>query len=529
MSTTGRRDTRFAVFAVVAVYLVVVLRTAWISDDAFITLRTVDNFVNGYGLRWNLVERVQSFTHPLWLFALSLPYYFTREPYYTTLALSIVLSVCAVAILLYGCGRSAANVIIGGTILIFSKAFVDYSTSGLENPLTYFLLSIALVLFFAPVPSDRKLLWLSLCAGLGMTNRMDTALLFLPLIAFVFFQRPGLKRAGIVLLGLTPFLAWELFSLIYYGFPFPNTAYAKIHVSDVETGEIFQQGFFYILNLLDRDPLTASALLVGIFLPFFIPDKRGFAISLAIMLYSLYVILIGGDFMSARFFAAPLMMAVALIVTVPLDRLPAYAPVPILIAIILLGWTGRSPTILSGSDYGYDFTALSAAVDSHGIADERGVYYGHTGLLRQNRTEGVPNSLWLATHGRRIRSFREGPIVESNIGFVGYYGSRDRYVIDGYGLSDPLIARLPPIRQVNWRIGHMPHVIPDGYLESVASGVNQLVDPQLAAYYDYLQLITRGELLDPQRWQAIVNMNLGRYDRLIDEEKYRYPEMVRLQ
>jgi hypothetical protein len=52
-----------------AVFAIVVVRTSWLSDDAYITLRTVDNFVSGYGLRWNVAERVQTYTHPLWMFA----------------------------------------------------------------------------------------------------------------------------------------------------------------------------------------------------------------------------------------------------------------------------------------------------------------------------------------------------------------------------------------------------------------------------------------------------------------------------
>ena len=43
----------------------------WLCDDAYISLRTVDNWVAGRGLRWNAFERVQSFTHPLWLLLLA--------------------------------------------------------------------------------------------------------------------------------------------------------------------------------------------------------------------------------------------------------------------------------------------------------------------------------------------------------------------------------------------------------------------------------------------------------------------------
>jgi hypothetical protein len=47
-------------------YAVVVVWKAWVCDDAYITFKTVDNFVEGYGLRWNVLERVQVHTHPLW-------------------------------------------------------------------------------------------------------------------------------------------------------------------------------------------------------------------------------------------------------------------------------------------------------------------------------------------------------------------------------------------------------------------------------------------------------------------------------
>jgi hypothetical protein len=40
---------------------------AWVSDDAYLTFRTIENFLNGYGLRWNALERVQTYTHPLWM------------------------------------------------------------------------------------------------------------------------------------------------------------------------------------------------------------------------------------------------------------------------------------------------------------------------------------------------------------------------------------------------------------------------------------------------------------------------------
>src|SRR5262245_48696025 len=69
----------------VAFFIVVLIRTAWLSDDAFITFRTVDNFIAGYGLRWNVAERVQTYTHPLWMLLVAGAYAITREMYLTVL------------------------------------------------------------------------------------------------------------------------------------------------------------------------------------------------------------------------------------------------------------------------------------------------------------------------------------------------------------------------------------------------------------------------------------------------------------
>src|SRR6476659_740777 len=73
-------------------YALLVYRTAWMSDDAFISARTAYNVLHGYGLRWNVDERVQTFTHPLWMMALIAAHALTHEPFYSTLYLSLLVS-----------------------------------------------------------------------------------------------------------------------------------------------------------------------------------------------------------------------------------------------------------------------------------------------------------------------------------------------------------------------------------------------------------------------------------------------------
>jgi arabinofuranosyltransferase len=56
---------------VTLVFAFLLLRSSWISDDAAISLRTVLNVTHGFGLTFNIAERVQTFTHPLWLLLLT--------------------------------------------------------------------------------------------------------------------------------------------------------------------------------------------------------------------------------------------------------------------------------------------------------------------------------------------------------------------------------------------------------------------------------------------------------------------------
>ena len=69
--------------------------------DSYITFRVVDNAAAGLGLTWNPAERVQGYTHPLWLLVLLAGRLVTGELYYTTIALSIALSLGAAWLLAF--------------------------------------------------------------------------------------------------------------------------------------------------------------------------------------------------------------------------------------------------------------------------------------------------------------------------------------------------------------------------------------------------------------------------------------------
>ena len=261
-------DRRLLPFLILLVFAVVVFKNAWLSDDAFITLRTVRNWLLGFGPVWNVAERVQTYTHPLWMLALTGAIGLTQEYYFTTLLLACVVSLTALFVLVRYLAADWLAALLAATILILAKSFIDFSTSGLENPLTHLLLALFFAVYLRSPQRLRTLFWLALLAALGAVNRLDTILLFAPPLVYAVYQQRGQRWRGVALvaLGFLPLVTWELFSLAYYGFLFPNTYYAKLNTG-VPLAESIQQGILYLVQTTGTDLLTPVAILVGVLLP----------------------------------------------------------------------------------------------------------------------------------------------------------------------------------------------------------------------------------------------------------------------
>ena len=519
----GDRPVQIALWIAFAIYAMVVVKTAWLMDDAYITFRTVGNFIDGHGLTWNPSERVQAYTNPLWMFAVSALYFVTHEVFYTSLMFSVAVSVAAVWVLIRRISAAADSALIGVLLLINSKAFVDYSTSGLENPLSHLIVAGFAAIYVGARTGERKLLLLSAVAALGMVNRMDTVLLFVPALVFAAWSIDRRRAVAAVIIGFTPFVIWELFSLLYYGFLFPNTAYAKLNTG-IPVPELAIQGLYYLMDSAAVDPLTLLTIATALALPWVKRARKLSPLAIGILLYLFYIVYIGGDFMSGRFLSAPMFAAVILLVIAHPFR-GFVKSVVTAAAILLVGLTSSFPPLLSGIEYGAD-----GMTGKRGVADERAAYYQGSSLLKAWAAEpGIefPDNEW----SNGARQTRPGPnqygaIVWANIGFTGYFVGPSMHVIDPLALSDPLLARLPPVANPEWQIGHYRRIVPEGYFETQLHGVNHLVDRNLAAYYDKLCIVTRGDLLDPERWQTIWGMIRGRFDHLIDVERYRNPSTL---
>jgi arabinofuranosyltransferase len=498
-----------------------IIQRAWVSDDAYISFRTIDNLVNGYRLTWNPAERVQAFTHPLWMIILTIFYFFTREIYLTSIVVSLLFTLASLILLV----RSTQSVFSSALVLLvlgLSNAFIDYSTSGLENPAGHLLIILFCLVFLQNQKSGRHFFFLSLIVSLAAVNRSDSVLIFLPALLLAFIQTPQ-KMKSILwgLIGQLPLILWEIFSLFYYGFLFPNTAYAKLNTF-IPAGESIQQGIYYLLNSIQHDPVTLSAVMLSLVAVLFVKNKKAnLSLVLGAFIYILYVIQIGGDFMSGRFFTLPLMVSVFVLgqVTVAPSRRLVYALAGLWFFIAGL-FLSPNPT------YRMINPPSVPTIDSYGIADERLWYFSGMGLFRNNRFNPQPNHPWIREGQEARQKLAHQVVVREGIGLFGYYAGPQVYIIDVHALSDPLLARLPAKRWVNWQIGHFERVIPDGYIDTMKVDKPSVSDPQLKEFDQKLFIITRGDLFSWDRLVEIWKMNTGQYNHLINVDRYRFPNML---
>ena len=114
----------------------------------------------------------------------------------------------------------------------------------------------------------------------------------------------------------------------------------------------------------------------------------------------------------------------------------------------------------------------------------------------------------------------KGGILESVPGITKYYNN-DLYLNDLYALGDPYLAHLPAVKEQGWRIGHMWREAPVGYRNLVRFewGTGAIKNESAKQYYEIIDEITRGDLFDSDRIAKVININLGKYDYLLEEYK----------
>lgn len=504
--TSESSSARIVSGALLSVLVSWFLLRLWVCDDAYITFRSVEQLFAGNGPRWNPHERVQVFTSVAWFFLSSLARCFSSDVFVNSAALSLA-ALLSLTMSLRKLSPSQAAWCTGAAIVLGSRAVFDFAVSGLENPLSFALIAAFALCMrdcFALEPRPliehlRSARWLHLLFALLILTRQDLGILAAPALVD-FWVRDRRLATTEKLKALAPafglIASWTVFATFYYGFPLPNTAYAKVF-NGIQRRELMAQGLAYLWRSAQFDALGAAVVL-GAFGSLLRGPRwqRGLGVGLA--LHLVYVVSVGGDFMAGRFLGPDVVLSICLL----LPRAP-------------LGGRNAAAAFLGVVAFAIGAVTLAPPMDGtgqcpDGVCDERRFYEGASTLrvyLTASASSGgvFPDHEW-SRLGIADRADAE-VVVRSNIGYYGYWVGREKKIIDRLALSDPFLARLPS--EGPWRIGHFLRRLPEGYRESVASGRNRLEDRKYDRLYDDVALVTRGNLWDRRRFEAMARLNLG--------------------
>ncbi len=442
MSDVARR--RLAVAAItlpVLLLAVAAWQYRWMSDDGFINLRIVQNITNGHGPVFNVGERVEASTSPLWVAVLTvadivLPLRLEWIAVLTGIALTLL------GLTMMGVGaarlhrRTRPDVLLpAGTLVLVAIAPTwKFASSGLENGLTLAWIGTALFVLARWAQADAPLtLWGAAVLGLGPLVRPELGLVTVGALAVVVVAdrargwRPNALRVAVAL--AIP-VAYEIFRMGYYAALVPNSAVAK-----EASRPYWSAGWTYLHRTVDPYWLWIPLLVLafGAYLPLLLRDGgRATAVTALFLVVglvdALYVVRVGGDFMQARLLLPALALVCAPVAVVPLRRTTAAVLLVVPWAIVAAASlrAGDDSPRAFGPDTRNAVTLADFGWQPGGPA--RAWFDGHGVWFLTHRLPGTPSA-----HDPAVSSYGVG--IES-------YALGDTYVLDLLGLGDAFTSHL---------------------------------------------------------------------------------------
>jgi len=425
MLTAFRVRLLFVLF--LSVFLLRSMHSAWIADDAYFSFRFAKNLVEGHGLVFNPGERIEGITNLLWTLVLAGGHALGAD----LEALSLWLGTFFALIFFLELGRYAVRRRWGtGTFLALSLSpvFLDFATSGLEGMMQVACLYAGLILYFLRRYSSAFLFFAVACAV-----RPDS-ILFIGVLSLFFLltvRLPPGARIRALVPGFLFLCALQAGRLIYYGDFFPNTFYARsVQEAYPHQGWRYMSLFFQSVWWVPVAPFFLVVALPRLAWKRRRKYRTELLLLSLVLVWFLYILQVGGDFMFGRFFLAILPAMYLLLERVQYRLLPRCLW-PAVVFIMILG-QALSMDIYRGKTI--------PMID--GISDEARIY------TRERRQE-------LKSLALSLRPAME--IAQPLIAFGGAQAALLYYWnVPGIeavtGLTDPIIARQPLHRR--GRVGH---------------------------------------------------------------------------
>lgn len=198
------------------------------AEDAYITYRYAENWVNTGSLVYNEGEPINAMTSPLHAILSAGLFFVTGNTVISNKIFSFILVLLS-ALLVWYRFRQHLHWQVLALILLISPCILLWTFGGLETPILLFLATITAILALQPPPFGLNLLcMIFLFAGLAFLTRYDSILFFLPAMLYAASKSQSIKYTVIAIVGaaILP-LVWLFVSVSYYGDLLPTSFYVK--------------------------------------------------------------------------------------------------------------------------------------------------------------------------------------------------------------------------------------------------------------------------------------------------------------
>jgi len=239
---------RYGLLAALAVFVAHASRYPPVFEDSYISYRYADNLASGLGLVFNPGQPVEGFTSALWVLVLAAARLLVEDLQAVGPLLSAAAGAGVVAVTWALARRLLAPPWAAAAALLAAAnaSLACYAVTGMESTLFGLLLSGGLLLS-ALTDSRRGDVGLAVVAVLAALCRPE-GMLYAPALIALGVRRRGWRRTAAVGAAFAAvYGAWFAWRWQHFGYPFPNTYYAKIGgEDDLLVGARYVEGFLWM-------------------------------------------------------------------------------------------------------------------------------------------------------------------------------------------------------------------------------------------------------------------------------------------
>ncbi len=230
-----------------AAYVAHCLAVQYVSDDGYIAFQYVRNLLRGAGLVYNAGERVEGYNNFLWLMLLAGGQFLLPKIDLLRIAqgLGVLFGIATIVLALRFSERIHGNLwpfgLLGAAFLAAHPGLAAWATAGLETTVIAFLLLAGAVSYVTFLETGRNLWLPPVIFALAALTRPDGMVAFAVTSVHALFtlrKRTGklVNREFVVWTALFAviYIPYYIWRFNYYGYPLPNTAYAKVGVGIVQ-------------------------------------------------------------------------------------------------------------------------------------------------------------------------------------------------------------------------------------------------------------------------------------------------------